>query len=134
MNPHMNKKLIYLVAAGIAIVGVAVLIFTRDKTPEYQTAVAKKGKIVSGVTATGKVKPAQDLNLNFQIQGRVARININVGDTVSAGQELARLDINESSIQLTEAQANLDVAKARLAQVKAGSSAQEIAIAQTTLD
>lgn len=129
-----KKRIIIIVCIAVVIIGGAIFLLTRKAGTQYTTATAQKEKIVESITATGTVKPAQDLNLNFQIQGRVARVNVKVGDAVSTGKELARLDISESSIQLAESLANLDVAKARLAQVQAGSSAQEIAIAQTTLD
>jgi HlyD family secretion protein len=50
----------------------------------------------SGVTASGVVAPAQEAELAFSLGGKVEMLDVAVGDTVKAGQELARLEGQES--------------------------------------
>jgi multidrug resistance efflux pump len=57
--------------------------------------------IAEGVIAEGKLKPAQAVNLSFQVRGVVEEVNVKIGDEVSEGDVLARL-------------ANADVATAQL--------------------
>jgi multidrug efflux pump subunit AcrA (membrane-fusion protein) len=54
-----------------------------------------------GVVAEGKIKPIHAVNLSFQARGTVEEINVQIGDSVSAGDVLARLS-------------NFDVAMAQL--------------------
>jgi RND family efflux transporter MFP subunit len=41
---------------------------------------------------TGKAKATQEINVAFEVSGRIIEFPIEVGDTVKEGQELARLD------------------------------------------
>ena len=72
-----------------------------------------RGSISEIVSVTGNVKPLSAVDLAFELSGRVADINVAVGDKVSAGQTLASL----SNADLT---ANLDQARANLKKAQAG--------------
>jgi len=50
----------------------------------------------SGVTASGVVVPAQEAQLAFSLGGKVEMLDVAVGESVKAGQELARLEGQES--------------------------------------
>src|SRR5229473_2410590 len=58
----------------------------------YLTATVQKGDLSSGVTATGPIAAATAVPLNFKLSGRVAEIDVQIGDRVQPGQVLARLD------------------------------------------
>ncbi|MEG3640173.1 efflux RND transporter periplasmic adaptor subunit [Magnetococcus sp. PR-3] len=67
---------------------------------------------------SGLMKPAETAKLSFDISGRVSAVKVTLGDSVKAGQELARLDtksyrLNVEAVkgQLQEAQASLTEAK-----------------------
>lgn len=74
---------------------------------------AEKGGIKAEVNVTGNVKPLSDIDLAFERGGRVATLNVAVGDKVYAGQALA-------SVSNADLVANLDQAKANLKKVQAG--------------
>ncbi|MEJ2555726.1 MAG: HlyD family efflux transporter periplasmic adaptor subunit [Anaerolineae bacterium] len=108
------------------------------------------------VVAEGIVVPTQYTDLSFQAGGRVVAIEVEEGETVTAGQLLAQLDdstyqasVEEAEAGLSQAQANLnnvlapptpaqidqaqavlDGAEAALAQIVAGPTEQDIAIAK----
>ena len=73
----------------------------------------EKGTVREEVSVTGNVKPMSEVDLAFERGGRVANINIAVGDKVYAGQNLA-------SVSNADLLANLDQAKANLKKVQAG--------------
>jgi RND family efflux transporter MFP subunit len=64
----------------------------------------------SEVVLLGEVRAAQRAELGFAVQGRVSAVLVDVGDIVSAGQILARLDAIPLQAQL--ASANAEVVRA----------------------
>jgi len=125
----MDKKKIIIsivififIAAGI---GYSVI---KNKQPKYKFWVARKGEIIQKVSATGKVSPKKEIDLGFEIQGKIKKINIKVGDKAEKGQVLVSLDKDELNSQFLEAKANFESAKANLDKVQAGPSQEEIKI------
>jgi len=66
------------------------------------------------VVAEGHIKPALAANLSFQARGTVEEINVKIGDRVSAGDVLARLN-NASQAEAQLAAANLELLDAQFA-------------------
>jgi RND family efflux transporter MFP subunit len=58
----------------------------------------------------GKLLPAQQSNLAFEIPGKINVINVDIGDVVKKGQILAELDNREATAQLKQAKAKYDLA------------------------
>ncbi len=75
----------------------------------------------------------EDTQLGFKAAGRVVERSVSEGDTVKAGQPIARLDDAEQQSALALQRANLAAAEAALAELEAGSRPQEIAAAAATL-
>jgi RND family efflux transporter MFP subunit len=59
----------------------------------------------------GKLLPAQQSNLAFEIPGKINVINVDIGDVVKKGQILAELDNREATAQLKQAKAKYDLAE-----------------------
>jgi RND family efflux transporter MFP subunit len=76
---------------------------------------------VSGetVSATGQIRAQQEVNLAFRIDGRLIERTINVGDTVTAGQVIGRLDPQIQRNGLRQAEANLSSAQGVLTEARA---------------
>src|SRR3974390_2390233 len=55
------------------------------------TATVQEGVVLSSVSATGNVSPSTQLAVDFQNSGIVSEIDVSVGQHVTAGQVLARL-------------------------------------------
>jgi HlyD family secretion protein len=94
--------------------------------PRYITAVAKVQPLRETVTATGKFKGLDSVDVGAQISGRVARVLVDFNDEVKAGQTLAEIDqtqllsrVEQSRAQVTASDASIRLAKATLAQAKA---------------
>jgi multidrug efflux pump subunit AcrA (membrane-fusion protein) len=80
-----------------------------DKITEllYHTFVrAALGVVALIVTGTGAVSPVENPDLSFAVGGKVAAVNVAVGDTVTEGQLLANLDTGVLGANLAAAEAN----------------------------
>jgi len=55
----------------------------------------------------GEVRARHEVNLAFRVGGKLLARNVDVGDRVSAGQELARLDAADLALAVAGAEANL---------------------------
>lgn len=70
------------------------------------------------VTLTGRVEAQDEVTLAFRIAGRMIERNVNVGDRVSAGQVVARLEPDTWRDALQTARADLTQARARLVETR----------------
>jgi len=119
-------KLRYLLLA-VPLAGAGAL-WLGHKTPEVraETAIARPGVLI----APARVEPARDpVKLAFEAQGRIAEILVDEGDTVRAGQLLARLDDRLGNARVAIAQAGVAQAKARYLLAQRGPRQEDIAAA-----
>jgi HlyD family secretion protein len=84
------------------------------------TARARHGDIAERLTLSGVIAAKTQANLSSVITGEVLAVNVNVGDSVQAGQVLVRIDDSTLRAQLQQNQGNLASARARLAQIQSG--------------
>ena len=129
-----KRKLIYA-GVGAALL-IAFFIFKGNQKPklEYNTAAAVQADLEQTVSETGTIKPDKELELNFAASGKIALINVKVGDKVSSSAILAELVKSDLAIRLKEASASLSVSRARLSKLLSGASAEDKAVAQANYD
>src|SRR5262245_36364605 len=72
------------------------------------------GTVTATVSATGAVQSALTANADFATAGTVTEIDVKVGDAVTKGQVLAKVDPAAAQAQLNTAKANLNAAQASL--------------------
>ena len=75
-------------------------------------AAATRGDIATFINLDGQVAPLLQSTLAFQQQGPITAVYVNVGDRVSAGQVLARIDASTLQAQLAQAEAATSQASA----------------------
>src|SRR4029077_15788068 len=82
------------VVAVLAIGGVVAFSVTKDRRSKIpvQTQKVARRDLVSIVSASGEVKPKKFVNVAADVSGRITDLNVKEGDTVRAGQLLARID------------------------------------------
>ncbi len=128
-------KIIIIVLVSLLIGGSAAFFyFTGASKIEYVTEKVKRGNLIQTVSETGAVKSASEIDLNFLNSGRLANVLVKVGDKVIKDQILAELDYSGLVIKRQEAEANLNIAQANLNKLLAGSTSQEIAVAQASVN
>lgn len=126
MNKFSKKQIIWTVIM-LTTVGAGFLLFSSEKSPAPQnTATVKRGNIIQEASVTGRVKAASTVDLGFEKTGRIQNVYVKVGDHVSQGALLAE-------IESSTAQAALQEAEARLAELKRGSRPEEIAVKEAEL-
>jgi RND family efflux transporter MFP subunit len=77
-------------------------------------------RVADGETTslTGHIRAKDQVDLAFRLDGRMIERPVNVGDLVTAGQAVARLDPQNQQNALRSAQADLTAAEAVLTQVR----------------
>jgi len=91
---------------------------------------AEAGAVASDVRLSGEIQAEKSVGLAFRINGRVSERNVNVGDRISAGQVVARLDPTLERNELTAAQASLNAARGELDTARNTFTRQERLMAQ----
>ncbi len=76
---------------------------------------------------------AREVDLAFQVGGRIVRLAVDEGDAVQVGQPVASLDENDYQLALRNATAQRDAAQAALAVLQAGTRVQELRVAEAQL-
>lgn len=108
-------------------------IVAQADSSSLQTAQVTEGDIVLSAQATGSVVASQTANLGFLSNGTVAKVNVQVGDQVKQGQDLADLgDLQSLQSDVASAQANLTAAQTTLQNFKDG-AAKALGNAQLTV-
>jgi len=108
--------------------------FAGEKGPFYESVLVEREDIVQKVSATGRVVPAKKVNLAFDIQGRIKKIMVKVGDRVNRGEVLCQLEDEELKNQVLQAEAGRDTYQAQLNKLLAGASKEEIKVYETALE
>ena len=121
------KKLTFVIVLLVVSISLAACSSAPTPTPDASTS---KQALPAVVSASGKVLPEQWANLSFRAGGPVVEFNLHAGDTVKAGDVLARLDDSDAKLAVTQAEAALALAQAQLAQMKAGPRAEQVAQAE----
>ena len=120
-------------AAGYA--GYQRYIAAAQAAPTVQVSPARLGSLISSVSATGSVVPARQAKLAFPSSGKLIEMDVNVGDSVKAGQTLAKIDPQPLQINVNNAQSLLNIAQIKLQQLKDGAATTEdIAAARAAYD
>lgn len=99
-----------------------------------QTTQAYRGDIVLSVDGTGNLLPATEVAVGFRTSGLLVALEVEVGDTVQAGDVVARLDTRELELALEQAQLQLDQAQANLDDLLAGPDQTSVSLAQNSLN
>ncbi|OPL11967.1 MAG: hypothetical protein AVO34_01740 [Firmicutes bacterium ML8_F2] len=100
---------------------------------DYSVFPVAKGEVIQNVSVTGTVIPAKQIDLQFENQGKISRIEAQIGDEVQAGDILVRLNFSELSAQLQANYAALDIAQAKLDQILAGNRPEDIQVYRTAV-
>jgi multidrug efflux pump subunit AcrA (membrane-fusion protein) len=122
-----------VVIVVVAVAAGALYVSANKGTVQYRTAAAVLGTVTQTMPISGNLTAVNQTDLDFGASGKVQAVNVQAGQTVKAGDVLASLDPTSLLGTLTQAQANLASAQAKLSLDQAGPSAQNLAQAQASV-
>ena len=110
----MNKRILFIISSlvltSVTISACGSAPSTATPTPPATTTTAKNVSL--STAAEGNLEPLQTTNLNFTGKGQVTEVLVKEGDTVKAGDMIARLKSDAQRNALAEAEAVLSAAQA----------------------
>lgn len=113
--------------------------FTTPKTASaaitnIQLAAVQRGNLQATVSTTGSLTPVNQAKLTFKSAGKLKDLTVKVGDTVKAGDVLARLDATDLEYTLAQRLLTLESNRLKVEQGKQGPKKEDLTIAKVNLD
>jgi len=136
MNEEKNtKKWIFTIVVFLIVFSLfAGVVYFKKEKPNADFITVKKSDLIQEVSATGSIKPENEVDLSFEKNGKVSRINTDIGDKVYSGQILMRLNSDDLQANLLRTRANLAEEEAKLSKLKAGTRVEEINIQKVKVE
>lgn len=124
------------IIVGIILIAILVSGFFifKPKKPVYEWVTVEKGRVVEEISINGTVEAINEIDLRFKTSGTIEKILVNVGNKVKKDTALARLNTGEVYSQYLQSQASYNQAKAKLDQLLAGVTTEEIKVAEHVVD
>ncbi|MFM7405949.1 MAG: ABC exporter membrane fusion protein [Cuspidothrix sp.] len=128
--------------ASLSVASISIFTVLKFRDIDNQKSVDTKEALtpkIKTVTALGRIEPQGEvIKLSASVSGagnRVEKILVQEGEIIKAGQVIAILD-NRDNLQaeLTEAQAQVQVIKSKIAQIQAGAKQGEITAQKAIID
>jgi HlyD family secretion protein len=131
-NAWLTGTRAWLVGLGlIAVLLVGLIardtVFAQPAAVPIRTTTADRGTVSSVVSGTGSLLPAGRMNVSFKQAGVLTEVDVKVGDKVTTGQLLARVDSTTQQAALAQAQASLASAQANLQATRSPVTAAQVA-------
>lgn len=124
----MTVRKLTLMVGGIVVVALVLwaLVGARGNGGESSLSlvVVERGTVVRTVTADGTLQPKTTVNVKSYAGGNVDLLAVEVGDVVKKGDLIAKIDPTDSLSTYEQAAADLEAAKAKLAQARDQAQAQ----------
>jgi HlyD family secretion protein len=107
----------------LAIVVIAVIVIAKVTSDEGKVFFATEKVVMETldveVTATGNLRPTNQVDVGSEVSGRIDQVYVDVNDQVARGQVLARINTDVIEDQIKQARASLQSARASVAQAQA---------------
>ncbi len=91
-----------------------------EQATAVRVATVENGQVSTQIEVTGDVRPRTTLGVVPKQSGRIARLPVEVGDRVAAGDTLVELDKTSLQAQLEQAEAGVTAAQAKKESTAAG--------------
>ncbi len=122
MKLKLNRKQLIITAIGVVLVGATGGYFLwgrRASSEEFITAKVERGSIRNTVSATGTLQAVTTVQVGSQVSGTIAALYADFNSNVRKGQVVAQLDRRAYEAQVASQRANLEQARANLADAEA---------------
>lgn len=90
-----------------------------DEGPQYISVPVEEKALDLTVSATGNLRPTNQVEVGSEVSGRIDLITVDVNDRVTRGQVLARINTDIIDDQIAQARANLNASRAAVVQAQA---------------
>lgn len=87
--------------------------------PDYIAQEVTSRSLDLTVTATGNLRPTNQVEVGSEVSGRIDQVTVDVNDQVVRGQVLARINTDVIEDQIKQSRASLEAARAAVAQARA---------------
>ena len=133
----MSKKLIWIIVGFVAVILLLIIlkkagIIGKEEGIKVSVEKVSKHTITETVTASGKIYPEVEVKMSSDISGEIVELNVQEGDSVRKGQQLAKIyaDIysnqrNQAAAQVNQQEAMVSNANAQLPGLKASMDAAQ---------
>ncbi len=105
--------------AVVLLVAVVWFFFSGGPATEYRQGVVTRADMTITVTATGTLKPVNQVDVGAEISGLISEVLVTFNDPVKAGDPIARLDTDQLEASVVRGEASLVSARAGLAEAEA---------------
>lgn len=126
------RKWVIRGAIGVALL-IAILLlarcFSSSDQPNFATREVRRGDLTVTVSATGNLKPINQVDVGSEQSGKITQVYVDVNDRVTKGQRLAELDTRRLVDTINQNRAQVSASQASVAQAQA-----QVALAKATLD
>lgn len=118
-QPRWKRWAKYWIPALIIVLLAVYFLNSDDNKPEYITEEVIERSLDLEVTATGNLRPTNQVDVGSEVSGRIDRVYVDVNDRVNRGQVLAQINTDVIQDQIRQAQANVNSARAQVDQAAA---------------
>lgn len=119
-KPFWKRRIVWIPALLIVLALIGWAVFVReDNGPDYITEEVVTRSLDLVVTATGNLRPTNQVEVGSEVSGRIDAVLVDVNDQVVRGQILARINTDVIDDQITQQRANLTAARAQVEQARA---------------
>ena len=117
----MKRKKLWFIAGGVGLLLVVSIAMTRnnEKGAGVQAVEAKRERLVSKVSANGKIQAVTKADISANVMGQVTKLAVKEGDRVKKGQLLLEIDPRSAQAGADGAQAAMLGAQQSLASASA---------------
>lgn len=114
-NQKKSKRRLYIILGVIVLLALAAAIKARSKPrgEEVQVEAAQRRVIRETVTASGKIFPVTEVKISPDVSGEIVELYVKEGDSVRAGQVLAKIRPDEYMSLVEQGEAALSTARSQ---------------------
>ncbi|MEG1543509.1 MAG: efflux RND transporter periplasmic adaptor subunit [Tannerellaceae bacterium] len=112
-------RIVLLVLVGLAVVGTFYFLWKKSQPviTVYELVTPKVDTVETKTVATGKVEPRDEVLIKPQMSGIISEVLKEAGETVKAGEIIAKIKVIPEMVQLNSAESRVRVAKINKEQI-----------------
>jgi HlyD family secretion protein len=120
LNSSRGRAIAVVAAVVVVAAAISAYLLTRDtEESPYRVAQVSRTSIIKEIRVTGHLEVTDQVEVPAPIEGQLIKVFVLPGDSVEEGELLARLDKGPAEVAFHVAQAELQVARARVSEAEA---------------